>query len=153
MSDETSCSASITGRCYCGALHIRTTAPAQVVAYCHCDDCRRVTGGPVAAFAAFAPDEIDVQPAWPDAVEINSGVKRWFCPACGSAIGAWFSYLPDQIYVPVGVIDQIDELAPELHCHADNAPGWLHLNDNLVRDTGTARDRLQAKSSSGSNAS
>lgn len=150
MSDESGSSPVITGRCYCGALRIRTSVPAQVVAYCHCDDCRRVTGAPVAAFAAFAPDEIDIQPAWPDPVEINAGVKRWFCPTCGSAMAAWFSYLPDQIYVPIGVLDQIDELAPELHCHADNMPRWLHLDDGLMRDTGTARDTLQAKFNTGS---
>ncbi|WP_235820456.1 GFA family protein [Falsiruegeria litorea] len=136
----------LSGRCYCGALCIQAPAPAQVVTYCHCSDCRRVTGGPVAAFAAFAPEVIEILPTWPDPVEINPGIKRWFCRTCGSAMAAWFDYLPDQIYVPLGVIDQIEDLQPALHCHADNAPHWLHLDDGLPRDNGSGRDYLHAQS-------
>lgn len=61
-------------------------------------------------------------------------------------MAARFDYLPDQVYVPLGVLDQIDELAPELHCHASNAPTWLHLNDGLPRDGGSGRDHLRTKS-------
>ena len=43
----------IAGRCYCGATTISATEAPQAIAYCHCGDCRRVTGAPVAAFAAF----------------------------------------------------------------------------------------------------
>ncbi|GAB5438018.1 GFA family protein [Falsiruegeria mediterranea] len=146
MSDPTQTTTKLSGRCYCGALRIQTSAPAQVVAYCHCSDCRRVTGGPVAAFAAFAPEVINILPTWPDPVEFTPGVKRWFCQTCGSAMAAWFDYLPDQMYVPLGVIDQIDDLAPDLHCHANNAPDWLHLDDGLPRDNGSGRDYLHAQS-------
>lgn len=43
----------LTGRCYCGATTVQATLAPLTVAYCHCIDCRRVTGAQVAAFAAF----------------------------------------------------------------------------------------------------
>ena len=49
----------ITGRCYCGKTTIRASRPPQMVAYCHCQDCRRATGAPVAAFAAFEVEDLE----------------------------------------------------------------------------------------------
>jgi hypothetical protein len=43
----------ISGRCYFGATTICTTQKPLAIAYCHCIDCRRATGAPVAVFAAF----------------------------------------------------------------------------------------------------
>ena len=118
------------------------SASPQTVAYCHCSDCRRWTGGPVAAFAAFDRSALSAAPTLPAPTVHNSGVERWNCPACGSPLAAQFDYLPTQVYVPLGVIDQIDALAPQIHCHADRAPHWLHLADDLPREAGSARATL-----------
>ena len=67
------------------------------------------------------------------------GVERQFCPACGSPLTARFSYLPGQVYVPIGVIDQIEALPPEVHCHDDARPAWLHIEDDLARESASAR--------------
>ncbi len=118
-----------------------TTQP-QTVAHCHCTDCRRWTGGPVAAFAAFDRAALTATPPLGMPAVHTVGVERWNCRACGSPLAAQFDYLPDQVYVPLGVIDQIDAMAPELHCHADAAPVWLHITDDLPRQTGSARATL-----------
>lgn len=80
-----------------------------------------------------------VTPALGTPLEHTPGVQRWSCETCGSPLAAWFDYLPDQIYVPVGLFDQIEALAPKLHSHAENAPHWLHIDDDLPRQTGSAR--------------
>ncbi|WP_299690168.1 GFA family protein [uncultured Tateyamaria sp.] len=118
------------------------SAPAQTVAYCHCRDCRRWTGGPVAAFAAFDRTALTATPPLPAPASHSAGVERWNCTACGSPLAAQFDYLPTQVYVPLGILDQIDAAAPQLHCHAESAPRWLHIADDLPRQTGSARDTL-----------
>ena len=40
-------------------------------------------------------------------------------------MAARFDYLPGQVYVPLGVIDQILALPPQLHCHAHARVAWL----------------------------
>lgn len=110
----------------------------MTVAYCHCADCRRVTGAAVAAFVAFSDDVLTVAPDHPR-VSHATGVERQFCPDCGSPLTARFSYLPGQVYVPLGVLDQTDALAPEVHCHDGARPAWLHIEDDLPRDGGSAR--------------
>ena len=126
----------VTGRCYCGA-HTMTATGFQTAAYCHCTDCRRITGAPVAAFAAY--ERVDISPDIAPR-SFTSGVLRWACPACGSALAATYDYLPDQTYVPLGVLNTPP--APQMHCHAGNALPWLHMNDGLPRHDASGREAL-----------
>ena len=57
-------------------------------------------------------------------------------------MAAIFPYLPDQTYVPVGVLNTPDAYPPELHCFSDKRPKWLHLDDGLPEANGTGRDIL-----------
>lgn len=138
----------ITGRCYCGAKALSSDVPPDRVSYCHCEDCRRVTGAPVAAFAAFSEDALTVDPPLGPPVSHAPGVDRWFCQTCGSPLAATFAYLPGQIYVPLGLLDQADALPPELHSHADKCLPWLHIDDDLPRAAASARENLRTNPAS-----
>lgn len=133
-----------TGRCYCGAVSLHSGNPPLTVAYCHCSDCRRWTGAPVGAFAAFRATDLSSTPNQGPGVSHTAGVTRWNCPSCGSPLMATFDYLPDQVYVPLGLIDQADRLPPRIHCHADSAYPWLHIEDTLERASASGRNTLNA---------
>ncbi len=92
------------------------------------------------AFAAFAPSGVTGLSG--EGVTINAGVNRWICGKCGSPMAATFDYLPTQIYIPIGVIDDADDLSPQVHCFAEQALSWLHMNDGVTKQTGTGRDTL-----------
>ena len=133
----------ITGRCYCGAHRFTSTRMPDVVTYCHCGDCRRVSGAPVAAFAGFGTGDISFDPPLSSSVTVSDGVTRWFCGSCGSPLAATYTYLPAQIYVSLGLIDQADALPPGRHAHSGNALSWLDIQDDLPRDTASARQALR----------
>lgn len=132
----------ITGRCYCGAITFRSAVAPQTVAYCHCSDCRRATGGPVAAFAAFLEGDVVFEPSEGKQVTVNPGVARTFCAHCGSSLTGRYDYIPNQVYISIGVIDQADVLPPEMHSHDDQRLDWLHIDDDIARFQVTARDAL-----------
>lgn len=134
----------IVGRCYCGATTLIAFTWPQVISYCHCSDCRRWSGAPVAAFAAFAPKKLSFKPGLGRPISVASGVKRWSCSSCGSPLAAEFDYLPGQIYVPIGILDQAAELAPQLHSHAEACLPWLHIADDLPRVAQSSRQTLLA---------
>lgn len=113
-----------------------------VVNYCHCADCRRLSGAPVAAFAAFPEGSLQIEPGPGVPSSHTPGVVRWFCKSCGSPLAAQYDYLPSQIYVPLGLLDQAGDFPPVIHCHADAALAWLQINDSLVRQNGSGRDTL-----------
>lgn len=72
----------------------------------------------------------------------TAGVDRWNCPDCGSPLVAQFDYLPNQSYVPLGILDQVANLPPEIHCHTDAQLPWLQIHDDLPRQRDSARVQL-----------
>ncbi|MCA8933391.1 MAG: GFA family protein [Rhodospirillaceae bacterium] len=141
-SDETA-SAPITGRCYCGATTITATAPPTAIAYCHCVDCRRSSGAPVAAFAGFDEAAVTFSPNDGQSLSVTPGVERTFCASCGSPLAGRYDYLPGQVYIGLGLLDQADELPPQLHAHASQRLRWLHIDDDLPRVDATSRTHLR----------
>ncbi|MEL7115166.1 MAG: GFA family protein [Pseudomonadota bacterium] len=119
----------------------------ETVTYCHCSDCKRWTGAPLPAFAAVPRDSVVLTPAV-EPRHFGEAVTRWMCPDCGSPLAANFAYLPTQTYVPLGILDNLDDVAPSMHAHAQSELAWLHLGDDLPRVTGSARDALNEKSGS-----
>lgn len=123
---------------------MEATAPPQTVSYCHCVDCRRWTGAPVAAFAQFETDHLTLHPDPGPGFSAAEGVRRWSCPTCGSPPAATFDYLPGHAYVPIGILDTAAGHPPALHSHAASQLPWLHLSDDLPRSDASARDALNA---------
>lgn len=133
-----------TGRCYCGAVRLRMSSAPQVVAYCHCTDCRRWTGGPVGAFAGFAAGDLMPTPELGPSFSCVTGVHRWSCQTCSSPLAATFDYLTGQIYVPLGILDQAADLKPQIHCHEDARLPWLKITDELPCASGSGREALRS---------
>lgn len=130
----------VSGKCYCGAHSIAAGAPLSVV-YCHCTDCKRWTGAPLPAFAGVSTENVRLPEGLPPR-RFGTGVTRWNCEVCGSPLAAAFDYLPGQIFLPLGILDQIDDLAPSHHCHAAAQAPWLHLDDDLPRSKSSGRVAL-----------
>ena len=137
-----------TGRCYCGAIELHSTHAPKAVAYCHCDDCRRVTGASVAAFVAFDEASVSLKPNVGRSVSVNPGVTRSFCENCGSPLMSRYDYLPGTVYISLGVIDQADVLAPQLHAHESSRLSWLTIDDECKRCPASAKADLNSVGSS-----
>lgn len=131
-----------TGRCYCGMTTVRASQEPLTITYCHCADCRRFTGAPVAAFAAFDEAAVSFAPDDGKTVTVTPGATRSFCPDCGSPITGRYAYLPGQVYVAVGVFEQAERLAPRIHAHDRRRLPWLTIDDGLERCPASARSRL-----------
>ena len=136
----------LSGRCYCGASSVLATQKPETVVYCHCADCRRSTGAPIAAFAAFDADKVTFSPSEGKPVTVVEGATRRFCEGCGTTMSGRYDYLPGQVYIPIGVFDDPKGFAPEVHAHASAAVPWLHIDDDLPRFDHSARTQLNSDS-------
>lgn len=69
--------------CRCGKVHLRIDGAPLVQFYCHCDDCRAVTGGAFAPIALFPADAVAVNAAdtftW-----TYKEMPRTRCATCGT---------------------------------------------------------------------
>lgn len=76
------------GGCFCGAVEIEVTAPAEEMGYCHCNSCRSYTGGPLVAFVLFKAEHVKVTKG----MELigrfakSEMSERQFCTKCGGHI-------------------------------------------------------------------
>lgn len=132
----------LTGQCYCGLIRFSSTQQPLTVVYCHCDSCRRATGSPVAAFTGLDETAVTFTPNVGRSISINPGVTRTFCSSCGSSLIGRYDYIPGQVYISMGVIDQANDLVPTLHCHESERLSWLKINDNLERSNASVRTKL-----------
>lgn len=69
--------------------------------------------------------------------KFNSGRGiRCFCSQCGSPL--WFESIdhPEIVAIPLGVLDNADVPAPDMHLWVKSKPDWCAINDELPQHDG-----------------
>lgn len=121
------------GGCLCGAIRFRATGQPLRVTYCHCSQCRRHAGAPIAAFAVYARTQVQWAQGEPRRFRSSDTGQRGFCPDCGSSL-TWES-LPagDEIDLGVGCFDDPSGFKPQDHLWIESAVPWFHVADDIPR--------------------
>jgi len=82
--------ASRTGGCLCGAVRLLIVGEPVVMAYCHCESCRRWLGAPIHASSLWLTSNARIE-AGADLLATfkrtkESGSHRKFCRLCGAPV-------------------------------------------------------------------
>lgn len=121
--------ADLLGGCLCGAIRYRIAGPLGPANYCHCSDCRRVTGGAFNIGVRVDARSLVVsgEAAW-YAHPGGSGqsVRRAFCPRCGSPLFTTHPARLDSVWVRAGTLDDPTQVKPEYEAWADSKVEWAH---------------------------
>ena len=120
------------GRCRCGAVRYSCEAPPIWQAHCHCDSCRRATGGLFASYFGMADGAWKWTADLPAVYEPGGGVERSFCLICGSPIAYRSPVFPGEMHFFAGTLDDIFVYAPTRQSFSEEAMPWLHL-ESLLR--------------------
>ena len=128
------------GGCSCGAVRFRCTVEPFWASYCHCSDCRHVTGAPVTVMVGFRDGEVrfDGVPSWRRTSEC---VHRAHCAECGTPLVYRDDRLPGEVYLMAGAFDDPSFIRPQMHAFVDEALPWLTIADDLPRKKGFTRSR------------
>ncbi len=115
-----------TGGCQCGAVRYSVKGDPQHVTLCHCGDCRKSSGAPMLAWAAFAEDDFNILSG--EAITYNSSGQsmRSFCGRCGT--GLYFrnqEFLPGIVDIQSATLDDPDAYAPMAHIQTAERIGWM----------------------------
>ncbi|HLY58805.1 MAG TPA: GFA family protein [Stellaceae bacterium] len=121
------------GGCQCGvvryAVEVLDGDPAD---YCHCAQCRKATGAPVAAWVQVPPARFRVVQGRATEFVSSPIASRWFCGTCGSPL-----YMTDPGRRSVGVLlatlDTPEALAPTQHGWVSARIPWFDTADDLPR--------------------
>jgi hypothetical protein len=114
------------GGCHCGAVRYEVSGAPKHVALCHCQDCRKSSGAPVVAWAAFAEAAFAVTKGEPIAFNSSGQSWRYFCGRCGS--GLYYrnaENLPGIVDVQSATLDNPDVFVPDGHIQLAERISWM----------------------------
>lgn len=126
-----------TGRCLCGAIRFRIDALPDWVAICHCESCRRVTGSALMTGAGFPRGAVAFEGQDRRFYESSPGVKRGFCPTCGTSIAYENALWPDDIHFMTAIFDRPERIRPQFEIFTADRLPWIRLTDGLPTYAGT----------------
>lgn len=108
------------GSCLCGSVRFEVEGVKKEFGACHCEMCRKWTGGPLLSVSAGSmvnfegSENISVYDSSPWA-------ERGFCSKCGS--GLFYRLKSNQHYmIPMGLFDNCDEMVFNLQVYIDKKP-------------------------------
>jgi len=110
-------SSTITGHCLCGNVTYSINAPHQGAGICHCEDCRRGSGGPYSVVITVPRSAVILKGDYKIYSTVGTSGKlanRYFCPNCGSQIANYPDAAPEVVYIKAGTLsnDQQQLLDP-----------------------------------------
>ena len=120
------------GGCHCGAVRYEVSGEPQHVALCHCCDCRKSSGAPMVAWAAFTEDQFKLVEGETVTFNSSGSAMRSFCPKCGS--GLYYrnaEYLPGIVDIQSATLDDPEALPPGAHIQKAERLGWMETAHSL----------------------
>lgn len=115
------------GSCYCGQVQFTVTGKLREVLFCHCSQCRKLSGHIVAASAA-TKENIDIsgQVSW---YQSSPNHRRGFCGNCGSPL-FWQNMDLPTISIMAGALDNV-QLSTKAHIFCADKADYYEINDTL----------------------
>ena len=127
----------VTGGCLCAYIRYQYTGEVGPAGYCHCSDCRRVTGSAFNIGVRFDFAEFLLTAGTPKGftkhADSGNELTRHFCPECGSPLYTSAPRHEKHIYVKAGTLDDPTLVRPASQSWLKSAVEWAQIDNNLAR--------------------
>ena len=115
-----------TGSCVCGNITYSATH-VKPIWYCHCEQCRRMTGHFMAASQVNLDDiKINGEPKW---FYVNQRSRHGFCPDCGSQL-FWRNEENSYMSITGGSMDDTQGLSNKGHIFVAEKGAYYQLPED-----------------------
>ncbi len=125
------------GGCLCGAIRYEVSGHPLQTSFCHCEDCRKASGAPAAAWTFFPPDALRWTKGAPRKVCFAERI-RFFCGDCGSPLLFVDPALPEFTEVNTCSLDHPENFPPVDQCWMADALPWMSSLGELPRFDSTS---------------
>ncbi len=123
----------ISGGCLCGSVRYEIQGE-QGGGHCYCTDCRKSSGTSHCSHMITQDGDFAVTGElrfYEKAADSGHGVRRGFCPTCGSAIYSKNSAVPGLSFVRASSLDDPNDFSPQMVVYTSRAPRWASVEQSL----------------------
>lgn len=113
------------GGCHCKKVRFGASGAPKFVSRCHCDSCRRTTGGAFSTWVGFAADAAQWTAEPPAFYASSPGVKRGYCKACGTPLSYESDKWPGERHFLIGAFDDPRAFTPASDYLKEEALDWV----------------------------
>jgi hypothetical protein len=128
----------LTGACFCGAVHYAVSDQFVYAMNCHCSNCRRTTGSAFKPFAGIARNRLAVTGGRANLLIFgDDNANDTHCGVCGSLL---YSVVRDGAFVHVALGTLVDDpsIRPTMHIFVGSKAPWFTITDDLPQHEGHA---------------
>lgn len=123
------------GRCLCGAVRYEARGRPVVVAQCHCEECRKISGTGHSIGAMFAKSDVNLSGQVHEYKYRSAGgseVTKASCPICASPIYGCNTLSEDHVTLTLGSMDDAQDLAVDVVIFERDRPEWDQLGEGVM---------------------
>lgn len=124
-----------TGNCLCGDVTYVAKGAPVVVARCHCEACRRLSGAGHSTGAMFRSEAVEISgkvATFTYTSDTGSDVTKAACPRCYSPIYGANTRLPEHITLTLGTMNTAEALSVAVVIFARDKPQWDALPEQVT---------------------
>jgi len=126
----------VTGGCLCGAVRYQSRGEVGTAGFCHCTDCRRISGSAFGVSVRLAASGFQITSGQPKAFTkfSDSGqlVTRYFCPDCGAPLYTASPRHPDIYFIKAGSLDDPSLVKPDREAWTRSRVPWSAIPSGLA---------------------
>jgi hypothetical protein len=123
------------GECLCGAVRYECTGNPEDASYCHCDDCKKATGGPYTVGVLVKAVDLRMisgqVKGYTTIADSGRKITREFCPECGSPLFTRAEKYPDLVFLKAGCLDEPELIKPSCQIWTKRAVPWAYIDEKL----------------------
>ncbi len=112
------------GGCHCGAVRFETTGSPRFVQRCHCQTCRRTTGGAFSTWVGFQDSQVRWSGVERSFYASSEGVERGYCRNCGTPLSYQGERWAGETHFLIGAFDDARAFTPTGDHFAEEALPW-----------------------------
>jgi len=121
------------GGCLCGEIKYEIDAQLNRFYFCHCEQCRKLTGSAFASNIQAQPTEITWIRGMDNVTRFDYPGKgsytRVFCTKCGSSL-PFINERGNTLYIPAGSLDSDPGILPDTNIFWDDRASWIEEGMN-----------------------